>query len=823
MIQADLHVHSKASRKPSEWYLKKTGASESYTDIEALYRHAKDQGMDFVTVTDHNTIEGALELTAGHPEDTFISVEVSAFFPEDRCEVHILVYDITPEQFARIDMIRHNIYQLRDYFKKNDIAYSVAHGFYSVNGKLRAEHLEKLIVLFDVFEGCNGSRNFYFNETWRHLLKDLTKKKIEALAAKHKLKPYSSDPWIKGFTGGSDDHAGMFIGQTHTVCSTAFTKEQFIRSIKNKETGSAGRCHDFKSFAFSIFKIFCDYYSSSGKESPGGLLSFINNAVFEENHPTRLRKWAVLRRMKKSRQEKDRIILKFLEDVYNWSDDRNMDMEARLENIYNSMGLLLDEFFKMLIRSASRDFYKGDIGRLFNNMMSALPAFLISIPFFSSLKHLSRDRDVMIRLKRKMGDHHGRVNKKVMWFSDTMSDLNGVCVTLNKFRRQIVQRKLDVKFVTCTDSKGAGMKEDAGIMYLPGIYSITPKFYSSYTLNFPSLLTSIEMISRFRPDRIVISTPGPVGILGMIMAGILGVDCVTIYHTDFAAQADHIFDDPAISGLIRSFTNKFYSFSTQIKVPTEEYIHILEDQGYDKKRMSIFKRGFTVKDFNPSSSWKKTFFTQKKIQKGTTLMWAGRVSKDKNIDFLIDVYKEARKQIPDLNLVICGNGPDLAYYKEICRPHNRIHFKGRVKNDQLQQYYEASDIFVFPSTTDTFGMVILEAQAKGLYCLVSDIGGPQEIVKDGEWGEVLGLSDLFGWVDAITRVYNMKREYPNEFAGQRSACQERIRNRYDWDEALNDILDTPTEKIPPNVRRINGAPLKKSEPVYTVERHRGVA
>ena len=254
MIFADLHVHSTASKRPSEWFLKKVGARESYTDIDTLYRAAKNETMDFVTVTDHNTIENAVALHEKYPDDTFISVEVTTYFPENRCKIHVLVYDITAVQFDIIDAIRKDIYQLRDFLKDQDLAHSVAHATYSINKRLTMEVLEKLILLFDVFEGLNGSRNRLYSETWVKTLKNLTPEIIDDLKAKHNIKPISDDPWIKGSTGGSDDHAGLFIGQTYTTAACS-SKKELIEHIKNKKSLCQVRCNYYKTFSLSIYKI----------------------------------------------------------------------------------------------------------------------------------------------------------------------------------------------------------------------------------------------------------------------------------------------------------------------------------------------------------------------------------------------------------------------------------------------------------------------------------------------------------------------------------------------------------------------------------------
>jgi hypothetical protein len=148
-VQADLHVHSCHSKHPGEWILQRLGAQESYTPVETIYRQAKEQGSAFVTLTDHNTIDGALELCRAHPEDCFVSTEATAYFPEDGCKVHTLCYDISPAQFATIQRARENICNLRDYLRQEDIACSVAHATFSVNNRLTLDHIEKLLVLFD--------------------------------------------------------------------------------------------------------------------------------------------------------------------------------------------------------------------------------------------------------------------------------------------------------------------------------------------------------------------------------------------------------------------------------------------------------------------------------------------------------------------------------------------------------------------------------------------------------------------------------------------------------------------------------------------------
>src|SRR5215510_10479762 len=113
MSRADLHVHSKYSDRPSEWILRRIGAPECYTPPRAVYDTAKRRGMDFVTISDHNCIRGALEIA--HLPGTFVSNEITAYFPEDGCKIHVLCWNITEPEFDDIQRLRANIVDLRDY------------------------------------------------------------------------------------------------------------------------------------------------------------------------------------------------------------------------------------------------------------------------------------------------------------------------------------------------------------------------------------------------------------------------------------------------------------------------------------------------------------------------------------------------------------------------------------------------------------------------------------------------------------------------------------------------------------------------------------
>ncbi|MDD5674197.1 MAG: hypothetical protein PHC61_08545, partial [Chitinivibrionales bacterium] len=279
MARADLHVHSCFSDHPSEWFLQRLGARESYIEPEAVYAAAKNEGMDFVTLTDHNCIDGVLHLKERHPGDVFTGVEVTAYFPEDGAKIHVLIWGLTKEQFKEIDKIRTNLYDLQRFLVEQGLAHAVAHATFSINRRLCLEHIERLFVLFDNFETINGSRSRVSNENLAQVLAALTPEHLQDLAEKYFLSMSPDQPHCKGFVGGSDDHSGLFTGKTFTKAEAA-NADEFLARIKQKQTMPEGRHNDYQGLAFAIYKVAYDFYKSRSALSPS-LFDAINGLIFD--------------------------------------------------------------------------------------------------------------------------------------------------------------------------------------------------------------------------------------------------------------------------------------------------------------------------------------------------------------------------------------------------------------------------------------------------------------------------------------------------------------------------------------------------------------
>ena len=383
MIKADLHVHSRCSEHPSDWFLKRIGAAESYTDPETLYRNAKEQGMDLVTITDHNRIQGALELQSAHPKDVITGVESTAYFPEDGCKVHVLVYGLTEDDYCAIERIRTDIYVLRDFLKERGLAHSLAHASYPVNDKLTSDHLEKLVLLFDVFESINGGRNRLNNQIWTNVLKRLTPETIERLQKKHNIAPSSDMPWVKGFTGGSDDHGGIFIGKTFTVAKAA-DQQELLDAIRARETVAGGMNSNFQNLAFTIYKVFYDFSKNRSNGFSKSFISQLTETIFERNTLS-LKDNLVLNKLKLDRRwSSDRIKELIIELLDEFKVNGNVLVEKKLDIVYDKLSAILDALMSKAVSGVEKDLAKGDLVGVIGKISSFIPAFFLSAPFLGA-------------------------------------------------------------------------------------------------------------------------------------------------------------------------------------------------------------------------------------------------------------------------------------------------------------------------------------------------------------------------------------------------------------------------------------------------------
>lgn len=789
MSRADLHVHTKYSDHPSEWFLQRLGASESYTLPEVAYAAAKARGMDFVAITDHNTIVGALELKAAHPDDVIVGVEATTYFPEDGCKVHVLIWGLSEDDFADVQRARSDIYVLRDLLEQRGLAHAVAHATFSVNGRLTTDHLEKLVLLFNNFETLNGSRTKRQNLQWAMTLEHLTPKLIASLARKHRIEPALVRPWVKGATGGSDDHAGLLIGRAWTQCD-AVTPADLLEALRRRETVSAGRYNDYRSLAFSVYKIAIDFSQSKSLTVRNVLAERLHGALYGQ--PAASSAAATITRMLTDlRASRDPLGARLTALCDELENARHAEMDDRFDIAYDHVARATDELLGSVLRSATDGLANGDLTAVLRDASAALSAAFIAAPFFTTLGALSRGRAASDGFAERHSLGVAR-QRRTLWFTDTLTDLNGVSVTLQQVARIAETRGDELRVVACGCQESTILPRS--IIRLPKIFDFELPYYESYRLGIPSPLHSLRVIQSFEPDQIIVSTPGPTGLLGVAAARLLDIPCTFVYHTDYGAQLAQISEDDSPAEIVDEFVHWLCRHVDTVLVPSRTYRERLAEVGVDPARIKHFSRGVDSVAFSPVSGARDRVFSQHGIPEGFTLMYAGRISREKSLDVLVAAYERVIEARCDVNLLIVGDGPYAAELRDRTAHLDRVFMVGKVPNEALPEIYSAVDLFCFPSRTDTFGMAVLEAQACAVPALVSDAGGPQDIVIDGLSGRIVRGCTVDAWAHSLAGILDELR--CSDATAFRMSRAARMRaQQFDWHVFLDDVLGPDTSAV----------------------------
>jgi glycosyltransferase involved in cell wall biosynthesis len=754
--KADLHVHSSHSNKPTYWAMRKFSVPESYTSPKHLYRVARERGMDFVTITDHNAISGALEIA--HLPNSFISSEITAHFPENGCKVHVVVLHISEDQFRAILELRKNVYELVAYLHSEKIAHFLAHPLYAQNDKLNLEIIERTLLLFTTFEIKNGCRAHRFNGFTKRLVSSLNESVINRLSGKYNLQPYGCTPWIKGIVGGSDDHGGLFIARAHTTVYDTPTIGGFIDAIKNGNSWADGEDGGPLTMAHSLYGIAHSFYRERLGERRRGATPFVS-ALLDRFFNIGEEKGSFLDKIKL-------FILKNLPASNNHtgkSFEEILDSEARL--LLNDTAFLAGirdadsnrKIFAVTSRLANRLIFH------YTNRLMTLPLnagffeylntfgtiglvhTLIS-PYYLAFHHQHKGKELIRDLTKSIPElHHKEPAEKIALFTDTLDEINGVAITIKRLISTAKSRGVELTVITAGDD---GEYAVEGVKKFQSVGDFVLPEYPELKLNFPPILDVMDFIEREGFTRIHISTPGTVGLLGLLIARLMNIPVAGTYHTDIPQYVRSLTNDEFLEQAAWSYMIWFYSQMEEVMVPSAGTREQLRSRGLPQERMKPLPRWVDTETYSPEMR-NPSFWKSRGVGLGrVVLLYVGRVSREKGLEMLVNAFRELVDSGAAIALAVIGDGPYREEMEALLTGYP-TQFTGYLAGDLLQRGYASADLFVFPSATDTFGNVVLEAQASGLPVIVSDEGGPRELMIDGETGIIFKAGSKSALVNSI--------------------------------------------------------------------------
>ena len=267
--------------------------------------------------------------------------------------------------------------------------------------------------------------------------------------------------------------------------------------------------------------------------------------------------------------------------------------------------------------------------------------------------------------------------------------------------------------------------------------SVIISFNISYRAALPGLAAKKlrRTLNDFNPDVVHISTPSLLGFFGLRYAKEHQIPVLSIYHTHFISYMRYYFKKvpfliKATESLIANLYRKFYNRCDLVYVPTDFMIKELVKYGISQKLLKQWHRGLDTRLFNPGRK-DEAYIRSITGNDKPCLLYASRIVWEKNIETLFDIYDEAEAQQLDVNFIVAGSGVAEPEARE--RMKNAF-FLGHLDQENLGKLYASTDIFVFPSISESYGNVVVEATACGCIPVIACGGGSQALVEDGVTG-----------------------------------------------------------------------------------------
>lgn len=269
-------------------------------------------------------------------------------------------------------------------------------------------------------------------------------------------------------------------------------------------------------------------------------------------------------------------------------------------------------------------------------------------------------------------------------------------------------------------------------------------FYGEMQMYWPRYRTLVRQLERDDVDLVHLTTPGPLGLAAVAAARRLGRPLLGSFHTDLARYTTLLSGRPGLGAFMRRYMRWLYGQCARVLVPSASTRQLLIDAGTAPGRIGLWGRGVDGDVFTPSRRSADQRLAWRADDR-PVLLYVGRVSEEKGVRLLPLLHEALLRLGLDHRLVVIGDGPLRA---ELARRCPDVLCTGALGREALADAYASAELFVFPSTTDTAGNVVLEAQASGVPVIVSDQGGPREQMVPDRTGLVVG-DGLERWIGAV--------------------------------------------------------------------------
>jgi glycosyltransferase involved in cell wall biosynthesis/predicted metal-dependent phosphoesterase TrpH len=710
--KVDMHCHSTASQQSKLGVQRAVGLPECATPPHEVYELAKRRGMDLVTITDHDTIAGVLQIA--DRGDVFISEELTAHFRGEPQAVHVLCYGITCEDHEWLQAHSGDVELCAGYMDEQEIVCALAHPYYTVAAPLTTRHRRRLAELFDIWEIRNGAR-----------ARELNRPAATFLATREGIG-----------IGGSDDHAGVDIGRTYSETPPARTPRDFLEHVRRGDVlargaqGSAAKwAHAAIALAARCFAIERDAEQARhDRPNPARVMTMVSRLLREGD----ARRGAVGSDV--SPDDARCLLRAWLSAVELDHLDSVTDTgEHRLIAHMQEEGFSHADLYRRACRLHERKLRRAveaavDAARGQSDVLGAaeglFEACIAAIPYAPATAFLANEQQKLAAIPfsapRAPGQRAGEPRRddgerpRVAILADGIGSTHGVTRTIEEIRERGVPG-FEIEVVGT----------DPGVdRRLSAVAEIDVPFYPGLRIGVPSLPVAVQTLAGLGGgayDVIHVCSPGPAGICGALLARALGLPLVGSYHTELTAYAGLRSGEQRVADVTGLAVSAFYNACEVVLSPSAASDSALAALGMPSARVLRWDRGVDTARFDPALR------DEALLPGPINVLYSGRITREKGAELLADAFLLAREHEPRLHLVLAGGGPEQEHVRGRLGEH--ASFLGWLQGDALARVYASADVFVFPSATDTFGQVILEAQASGVPTVALARGGPLSLIE----------------------------------------------------------------------------------------------
>jgi phosphatidylinositol alpha 1,6-mannosyltransferase len=339
---------------------------------------------------------------------------------------------------------------------------------------------------------------------------------------------------------------------------------------------------------------------------------------------------------------------------------------------------------------------------------------------------------------------------KVAYFAGTMQPgHDGVTRVLYKLIENLKRFNIESMFFSPIIP---GKEEQTVEMY--SVPSFTFPLYKEYKLAVPGQRYFEDKLKEFQPDLIHINSPCSLGYAAVKYGNRNGIPVAATYHTHFASYAKY-YKIKAIENISWNYFRRIYNACQIVYVPSKPILYELQSHGINN--LKYLPHGVDTKTFN-TSFYSRDWKSRNNIDGKKAVLFVGRLVWEKDLETLAKTYKIITAERDDTAFVIVGEGP---IKEELIKLMPHAVFLGYQSGIKLAEAYASSDIFVFPSTTETFGNVTVEAMASGLPPICAREGGAYGVIEEGVNGLTSIPRDPFDLAEKIKILLDSpeKRRY----------------------------------------------------------------